>query len=111
MQDSRSSAEGATPASGTALVREESSAEHLALKRIELSARPIGILINLISIVAGLISIVVIVSVVVLALSSKSIPAELTNWGGIILGFYFGQYLSLVRDYMGVIQTGGRERS
>lgn len=96
-----------TLTSGPSQVRDESPAENLALKRIELSAKPIGILINLISIVAGLISVVVIVSVVVLALSSKAIPPELTNWGGIILGFYFGQYLSLVRDYMGVIQGGG----
>lgn len=81
--------------------------DKLAQLRIELSAKPIGLLINMISVVAGLISVIIIVSVVILALTGKEIPQQLSNWGGIILGFYFGQYITLVKDYMGIIQSVG----
>jgi hypothetical protein len=91
-----------------------SSEQQLLLKRIELSAGPIGRLIYAISLIAGIISIIVVVSVVVIAvvqiifgLDSK-IPDVLSNWGGIILGFYFGQFINLVKDYMGVIQTASK---
>lgn len=79
--------------------------EQLTLRRIELSAAPIGRLINIISFISGLIALIVIISVVILALLDKPIPPELSNWGGIILGFYFGQFISLVRDYLGIIRS------
>ena len=77
------------------------------MRRIELSAGPIGRMINIISIIAGVISLIVVSSVVVLAILGKGdeIPEVLSNWGGIILGFYFGQFITLVKDYMGVIQS------
>jgi hypothetical protein len=31
------------------------------------------------------------------------IPDVLSNWGGIILGFYFGQFVNLVKDFMGLV--------
>jgi glycopeptide antibiotics resistance protein len=62
-------------------------------------------MINIISLIAGAISLIVVLSVVVLALSSQQIPDVLANWGGIILGFYFGQFINVVKDYMSVIQT------
>jgi uncharacterized RDD family membrane protein YckC len=83
----------------------EPADSHLVLRRIELSAAPIGRMINIISIIAGAISLIVVISVVVLALFGNTIPDVLSNWGGIILGFYFGQFINLVKDYMGVIQT------
>jgi hypothetical protein len=79
--------------------------DQLLMRRIELSAGPIGRMINIISIIAGVISLVVVISVVVLAILGQDIPEVLSNWGGIILGFYFGQFITLVKDYMGVIQT------
>jgi hypothetical protein len=88
-----------------------SSEERLLLRRIELSAGPIGRMIYTISLIAGIISIIVVLSVVVIAVAAPvfgleaKVPEVLVNWGGIILGFYFGQFISLVKDYMGVIQA------
>jgi len=80
----------------------------MALKRIEVTATFIGWMIIGISFIAGLISITVVVSVVTIAILGKPIPEQLSNWGGIILGFYFGQFINLVKDYIGIIQIGGQ---
>jgi hypothetical protein len=90
-----------------------SVSERLALRRIELSAAPIGRMINIISLIAGLIAVAVIGSVIALAILGKDIPDQLSNWGGIILGFYFGQFINLVKDYIGIIQasSGGNQPS
>lgn len=82
--------------------------EKLLMRRIELSAAPIGRMINIISFIAGVIAVAVIGSVITLAIIGKDIPDQLSNWGGIILGFYFGQFINLVKDYTGIIQTGTR---
>ena len=58
-------------------------------------------MIILTSAVAGLISVIVIGGVIYLALSGHPIPDELSNWGGIILGFYFGTFVGLIKDYIG----------
>ena len=76
----------------------------MALRRVELSAGPVGWMINIISLIAGLISLIVIIGVVGMAYSGKAVPDVLSNWGGIILGFYFGSFLSFVKDYMGIVQ-------
>lgn len=81
------------------------AASQLQLRRVELSAKPIGWMINLISGIAGVISLIVILGVVIMAFFGKAIPDVLSNWGGIILGFYFGSFLSLVKDYMEVLQA------
>jgi hypothetical protein len=83
----------------------DGSRERLLLRRIELSAGPIGRMINIISLIAGAISLIVVLSVVAIAIIGQPIPEVLSNWGGIILGFYFGQFITLVKDYMGVLQT------
>jgi hypothetical protein len=62
--------------------------------------KQIGRLIYILSTTAGLIALVVVASVVVLSLIGHAIPPELANWGGIILGFYFGQFVTLLKDYM-----------
>ena len=77
----------------------------ILVRRIELSATAMGWMINVISLIAGIISLIVILGVVVMAFSGKVIPEVLSNWGGIILGFYFGSFLSFVKDYMTVLQT------
>lgn len=81
----------------------------IVLKRVELSAAPIGHLINVISLIAGIISISVVGGVILLAFIDKPIPDQLSNWGGIILGFYFGQFISIVKDYMGIIQNSPKD--
>ena len=48
---------------------------------------------------------IIIVSVVGIALFGEPIPAELSNWGGIILGYYFGQFVNLIKDYMGIVRV------
>lgn len=78
----------------------------LARLRIEHSGRYVGQMIWIITLIAGLIAITVVVSVVAFSLfGNAEAPEVLTNWGGIILGFYFGQFVNLVRDYMGVVQA------
>jgi hypothetical protein len=77
----------------------------LTLRRIELSAAPIGRMINIISLIAGIIALTVIGAVVAIAILGGTIPEQLSNWGGIILGFYFGQFINLVKDYTGILQN------
>jgi hypothetical protein len=81
------------------------SADAIAMRRVELSAAPIGRLINIMSVISGAIAIGIIASVVAIALLRQPIPDELSNWGGIILGFYFGQFVTLLKDYMGIVQN------
>ncbi|MBD1547519.1 hypothetical protein [Roseibium aggregatum] len=58
-------------------------------------------------IVSGLIAISVIWGVLYLTFDGQVddngkviIPDVLQNWGGIIVGFYFGTFVSLIKDYM-----------
>jgi hypothetical protein len=83
---------------------------NLTRMRIENSSAYVGRMIWLITAVAGLISVVVVVSVVIIAIVGITqgnreieIPDVLSNWGGIILGFYFGQFVNLVKDFMGIV--------
>lgn len=87
---------------------QSSPVDQAELKRIELSAAHIGRMINTISLIAGLISVAVVGSVTLIAISGGIVPDVLSNWGGIILGFYFGQFVNLVKDYMGVIEKRAR---
>ena len=52
------------------------------MRRIELSAGPIGRMINIISLIAGAISLIVVVSVVAIALLGGQIPDVLSNREG-----------------------------
>lgn len=68
----------------------------------------------LITVIAGAISLLVIVSVVIIALVQIGVsrttpdrlvmPEVLVNWGGIILGF-FGSVVTLLKDFMSTSQT------
>ncbi|QDG79118.1 hypothetical protein [Labrenzia sp. PHM005] len=59
-------------------------------------------------VISGLIAVVVIGGVIYLSLFGPTdtdgnrleIPSVLENWGGIIVGFYFGTFVSLIKDYM-----------
>jgi hypothetical protein len=57
-----------------------------------------AVLINLA--VAGLVSLIIVCSVAYISLQGKPIPDVLSNWGGIILGFYFGSAFNLIKEYM-----------
>ena len=97
--------DGTTPAPSPGSVV-LSASDALTLKRIELSAAPVGRMINVISLIEGIIAVTVIGAVVEIAIfTDRKIPSELSNWGGIILGFYFGQFINLVKDYTGILQS------
>lgn len=58
-------------------------------------------------IISGLIAILVIGGVIFLSVfgdtnteGERIIPPVLENWGGVIVGFYFGTFVSLIKDYM-----------
>jgi hypothetical protein len=68
-----------------------------------------GRIIKWITIIAGAIALVVVISVVILALADKKIPDQLSNWGGVILGFYFGQFVTILKDY--TVLAGARPSS
>jgi hypothetical protein len=86
----------------------------LAKMRIQASSQYVGRMIWLITLISGAISVIVVVSVVLISLSGiivrnqeVKVPDVLSNWGGIILGFYFGQFVNLVKDFMGFVGGGG----
>jgi len=54
-----------------------------------------------ITIISGILALAVVVGVVVLAFIGREPPEILSNWGGIILGFYFGQFISLMQLFTG----------
>jgi uncharacterized RDD family membrane protein YckC len=64
-------------------------------------------LIMIISAVAGIISLVVVSSVALLAILGRPVPEVLSNWGGIIIGFYFGGFVMLVKDYANILTSHG----
>lgn len=55
------------------------------------------VLINLV--VSSLISLVIVGSVAYISLQAKTVPDVLANWGGIVIGFYFGSALNLIKEY------------
>jgi hypothetical protein len=71
----------------------------MALPIEERSRTVIAIVIGVGTIISAVIALAIIVSVVLLSLYKQPVPPVLENWGGIILGFYFGQFLSIVKDY------------
>jgi len=52
-------------------------------------------------IVSSIIALLVIVVVTILPIwwPAKKLPETLTNWGGLIIGFYFGSFVSLLKDW------------
>lgn len=59
--------------------------------------------------VSSLISLIVICSVVLIPFKSgASIPDVLENWGGLIIGFYFGSFVGLLKDWSGLKRADRR---
>lgn len=57
--------------------------------------------------ISGVIALLVIGGVIYLSVAGPTnqngdpiVPEVLQNWGGIIVGFYFGTFVSLIKDYM-----------
>jgi uncharacterized integral membrane protein len=68
---------------------------------------PIDRLVQLGFIISGIIAIIIVMSVVSISVlqalysaGEYKIPDVLANWGGVIVGFYFGTFVSLIKDYM-----------
>ena len=58
--------------------------------------------------ISGAIALLVIGGVISISLFSAfkgikpEMPEVLANWGGVIVGFYFGAFVTLIKDYMKV---------
>jgi uncharacterized membrane protein AbrB (regulator of aidB expression) len=56
--------------------------------------------------ISGAIALLVIGGVIAISLFSTfkgtklEVPEVLANWGGVIVGFYFGAFITLIKDYM-----------
>ncbi|WP_106745376.1 hypothetical protein [Yoonia maritima] len=52
-------------------------------------------------IVTSIIALAVILVVALLPIfwPTKELPQTLTNWGGLIIGFYFGSFVTLLKDW------------
>jgi hypothetical protein len=56
--------------------------------------------------ISGAIALLVIGGVIFIALYNAShateakMPEVLANWGGVIVGFYFGAFVTLIKDYI-----------
>jgi uncharacterized RDD family membrane protein YckC len=64
------------------------------------SADVLRAVVVVISIISGVLALAVIVGVVILAFIGREVPEILGNWGGIILGFYFGQFFNLMQLFL-----------
>lgn len=49
---------------------------------------------------SGLISLIIICGVVYLSARDGNVPSVLSNWGGIIIGFFFGQFFQLIQTLL-----------
>jgi hypothetical protein len=61
-------------------------------------------------ILSGLIAVLVVSSIIALSFMSKQIPDVLSNFGGVIIGFFFGQFASFIKDAL-LPQTQGDARN
>jgi hypothetical protein len=76
------------------------------LERARQRKTPIGTIGRLIimgNVISGAIGLIIILSVVIISMLSEgggaAVPKVLENWGGIVIGFYFGTFMGLVKDY------------
>jgi hypothetical protein len=78
-----------------------------AERKIRMLSGPIGKMIIAISIIAGAIAIIIVASVAYIAVTGGIVPEVLVNWGGVIIGFFFGQFFGLIKDLVGIGQSDG----
>ena len=83
-------------------IKEEDSFSAALRKR----ARTMQTMINIGMVTSAVIALGIIATVIVLSVKGQEIPDELSNWGGVILGFYFGTLFGLAKDWIqpGAIQ-------
>lgn len=72
-----------------------------------MNSDPLDKLVRMGFIISGIIAIIIVGGVIVLAMLAAfygsdvvKIPSVLENWGGVIVGFYFGTFVSLIKDYI-----------
>jgi hypothetical protein len=58
------------------------------------------------SAISGLLAILIVGGVLYSALILGRVPETLSNWGGIIIGFFFGQFFSFVRAVLDAPGSG-----
>ena len=92
--------------------RAELEQSQRALHYEKMKKAPMGIIGRIIifgNMISGAVGLLIILSVIGITLISPLygpgtevvIPPVLENWGGIVLGFYFGTFMGLVKDFMG----------
>ena len=50
--------------------------------------------------VSALLAVAIVIAVIAIEVSGAQAPSILESWGGIIIGFYFGQFASFMKDYL-----------
>lgn len=68
--------------------------------------------IIIVIIVSSIIALSVIAAAIYVPIfSTDETPAALENWGGLIIGFYFGTFVGLLRDWIGKPEPQPQEKS
>ena len=49
-------------------------------------------------ILSGIIAVMIIATIAYMSIFRVPIPAAITNFGGVIIGFFFGQFASIIKD-------------
>lgn len=70
----------------------------------ESASKVMSYVIILGSTISGVIALVVILAAVALPLfrDNAQLPEFLQQWGGLIIGFYFGSFVTLLKDWAGI---------
>ena len=73
----------------------------------QINEDPIDRLVRLGFVLSGIIALLIVGGVILLSVLAAfygtdlvKIPSVLENWGGVVVGFYFGTFVSLIKDYM-----------
>lgn len=63
---------------------------------------PVSFILRVGTIISGVLAIVIICVPIIapLFVSDYKIPASIENWGGVIIGFYFGSFISQVGNFL-----------
>ena len=58
------------------------------------------------TVVSSLIALIIICTAAYIAITQRTgeLPNFIGNWGGLIIGFYFGTFVSFIKDWIGIQQ-------
>lgn len=64
--------------------------------------KPIGFILKFGTVISGILALVIICVPIIapLFMLNYKIPDTLENWGGVIIGFYFGSFISQVGNFL-----------